>query len=390
VLTWQDRRAGKEADAIRTRLGDETILRITGRRVDPELAAARLMWFARHQPDACDKAELCLTLKDWLVLRLTGEAVTDPASASYSLLFDVMSGDWSASILDALELSPSLLPNIRPGDSLAGTITPAASAETGLSIGTPVAVGGPDGTVGGIGGGLTRPGVAVDVMGTTDVIFACTDTVPRVSEGDLVINAYPSGGLWSIGGPMGATGGVLAWMARILGAGIATLAHEAGQVAPGCLGLVFVPTLAGSRTPHWNLAERGRMSGLALDHSREHLFRAAMEGTAFEVAEVFRAFEERNLDISELRAVGGGTENAVWLDIRAAILKRPLVIPEVTEASALGSAMMAAVGIGAFSNLEEAGQHMIRISRHIEPVPTLVRIYEDVLPLWRQEREGRS
>jgi xylulokinase len=279
---------------------------------------------------------------------------------------------------------------VRPGDSLAGGVTAAAAAATGLPVGTPVAVGGPDGTVGGIGGGLTRPGVAVDVMGTTDVIFACTDTAPRIGDGDLVVNAYPSGGLWSIGGPMAATGGVLAWMSRILGTGIATLTHEAGLVPPGSLGLVFVPTLAGSRTPHWNLAERGRMSGLALDHAPAHLFRAAMEGTAFEVAELFRAFEVRKLDISEVRAVGGGTENAVWLDIRAAILKRPLVIPEVTEASALGSAMLAAVGIGAFANLEEAGRRMIRIARHVEPSPDLVRIYEDVLPLWRLEREGRG
>jgi xylulokinase len=388
ILTWQDRRAVIEAETIRTRIGAETLISITGRRADAELTAARLLWFATHAPQILDRAECVLTLKDWLVLKLTGEIVTDPASASYSLLFNVFEGAWSQPLIDGLGIDNALLPAVRAADAVAGTLSSEFAFETGLAAGIPVVTGGPDGTVGVIGGGLTRPGVAVDVMGTTDVIFACTDICPDAGDGALVINTYPANRLWSIGGPMAATGGLLNWMARLLKTSIADLIEAAARIKPGCDGLMVFPNLAGSRAPRWNLAERGRISGLSFDHDGAHLFRAALEGTAYEIASTFAALNARGIVPREIRAVGGGTENVLWMDIRAAVLNTPLIVPEVIEASSLGSAMLAAVGIGLYNNLDEAGRAMIRIARQVDPRMDLVRTYADLRPRWLHERES--
>lgn len=375
ILTWQDRRAYHEALRIEQDVGAERVYAIAGRRIDPELTAARLMWFASNGPAVLMAADHCLSVKDWLVYKLCGEAVTDPATASYSLLYDVTEGAWSAEMLAHLSIRADLLPPVRNGDAVAGWVTAEAAGLTGLAQGTPVVVGGPDGTLGGIGGGVVHPGVAVDVLGTTDVVFACSG-VARLDEARcLVLNRFPVDGRWSVGGPMAATGGVMGWLRDVLHGDIDTLTSEAAVLSRGAAGLTFFPSFAGSRTPRWNGDERGVIHGLGFEHGRGHLFRAALEGTAFEVGEVFAALDRSGVTVDEIRVVGGGTDNRLWLEIRAAVLGRPLVLPEVTEASALGAAMLAAVGVGLHADLGSAGKAMVRVREHIEPSSEAVAAY---------------
>jgi xylulokinase len=375
ICTWQDRRATREAALIESRLGAATVYGISGRRIAPELTGPLLLWFRDHRAGIFAKARLALTMKDWLLMRLCGEAVCDPAGASYSLLFDVGRGAWSQDLITELELPRDLFPEVRDGTAVAGRLTRQAANALGLLDGTPVVIGGPDGTVGGIGGGMVEPGIAVNVMGTTDVVFACVDQ-PYFDPGRrLVLNRFPVGDAWCVGGPMAATGGAIAWLAGVLGADLPTLTAEAAAIAAGSEGLIFSPMLAGSRTPRWDIAERGGLAGLGFEHGRGHLFRAALEGVAVEVAEVFDALAAADMPLREIRAVGGGAESPLWLEIRAALLGKPLIVPEVAEASALGAAMLAAVGVGLHADLRAASAAMVRSREKIQPSPDAIAIY---------------
>ncbi|MFC7397833.1 FGGY-family carbohydrate kinase [Chelatococcus sp. GCM10030263] len=375
ICTWQDQRAAREAALIEDRFGAGAIYGTTGRRLDPELTAPRLLWFREHRPEVFKQTRKVLSVKDWLLLRLCGDVLCDPGGASYTALFDVTRGVWSEDLIAALGLSRDLLPEVRDATGIAGRLTQQGAMALGLLEGTPAVVGGPDGTVGGIGGGMVEPGIAVNVMGTTDVILACVDR-PCFDPGRrLVLNRFPVGRAWSVGGPMAATGGVVAWLARVLNADIETLTAEAAAVRAGSEGLIFSPVLAGSRTPRWNATERGGMARLGFEHGRGHIFRAALEGAAAEVADVFDALAAAGTPVRDIRAVGGGAESRLWLEIRAAFLGQRLIVPEVVEASALGAAMLAAVGVGLHADLKEASAAMVRIRECIEPDREAVALY---------------
>ncbi|WP_137389529.1 xylulokinase [Rhodoligotrophos defluvii] len=378
ISTWQDQRAAREAAFIESRFGGDAIYEVTGRRIDPELTAPRLMWFREHRPEVFARAHKVLSVKDWLVMRLCGKAVCDPGGASYTLLFDVSRGRWNEELIAALDLSSTLLPEVHDATEIAGSLTRKSASILRLVEGIPVVVGGPDGTVGGIGGGMVEPGIAVNVMGTTDVVLACIDQPCFDAARRLVLNRFPSGQAWSIGGPMAATGGAIAWLAAVLNADLDTLTAEASTVPAGSEGLIFSPILGGSRTPRWKMEERGGMTQLSFEHGRGHVFRAALEGVAVEVAEVFDALEAAGTPVRDIRAVGGGAESRLWLEIRAALLGKPLIVPEVVEASALGAAMLAAVGIGLHTDLRAASGAMVHIRDRIEPSPESAALYARV------------
>lgn len=389
IVSWQDRRARAEAaETIRRVGGADRLYAITGRRIAPELLAPILLWFRAHRPERFRAATVAPSVKDWLVQRLCGEWVTDPTSASYTLLYDVVAGRWSEELAQALGLTGLKLARVRGAAEVAGGLRTEVARRCGLRAGTPVVVGGPDGTVAGIGAGLIRPGVAINVMGTTDVVFAYTDRPCPDAERRLVLNRFPVGEAWTIGGPMAATGGVVPWLRNLTGATVDVLNDAARNLQPGAGGLAFLPTLAGSRAPRWEPAERGTLAGLSFDHGAPHLFRALLEGCAIEVAEMFDVFAACNVTVAEVRGVGGGTASELWLQIRASVLDRPIAVPEVVEASSLGAAMLGAVGIGLHSDLEAAASHMVRCTRQVAPVPDWVEPYRALRRRYADLRRG--
>ena len=289
ALAWQDRRAAAEARELEATLGEQA-LAIAGRSVAPELTAPRLRWIAAHEPGRWARARWVSNLKDHLIARLTGEIVTDATSASYTLLFDVSRRSWSPALAAAAGVDERRLPRVLPADAQAGVVTRAASDATGLAAGIPVAVGGPDGSVGALGSGAATAGPVVDIAGTTDVLLHAIDVPIADLRRRSVLNAYLLPGLWTVGGPTGMTGGAIAWLAALLGfASVAAaydeLAAEAEALAPGAGGVTFHTALTGERFPRWEGAEGGRIAGLRPDHGRAQLLRAAEEGSAFALRE---------------------------------------------------------------------------------------------------------
>lgn len=373
--TWADTRAREEAEELDCALG-RVSYETSGRRMAPELVAPRLHWLRRRRPRQFERVRKIASIKDFLVGRLTGAFVIDETHASYTGLFDVRDRCWSPALMRRLECDPTLFPPVRAAETRAGlTVAPAASL-FGVRLGVPVAVGAPDGTAGTIGAGAVRPGVTVDVAGTTDVLLHSVATPVEDPDRRIVLNAHAARGTWSVGGPTGMTGGAVAWALRLLGvAGAAegdrALAQALAEVGPGCDGLVFRPSLTGSRFPHWNAGERGVLSGIEPGHGAAHVLRAAQEGAAFVVADALDVIRECGAEVTEIVVVGGLSKDRAAVQLRADILETPIVVLKSEEASSAGIAMLAGVAANVCADLSAASKAFVKLRERFEPEPEL-------------------
>lgn len=236
ALCWPDKRARDQAAELNETLGAAAVYATTGRVIDPELPACKLRWLRQHEPERAAAISHIVSIKDYLLLRLCGTLVTDETHASYSMLYNVAARRYSEDLLAALEVPNSALPQVVPATTIAGGITEQTARWCGLSAGIPVAVGGPDGTVGTVGAGLVRPGRTVDMVGTADVIFHALSDPLFDPKRKAVLNAHLAPGLWALGGPTGTTGGTLTQLADMLAydGNLAQLDAEAATCGHNC------------------------------------------------------------------------------------------------------------------------------------------------------------
>jgi xylulokinase len=389
VLPWSDTRATQEAQELAAVL-DADAVRAAGRRITAETSAAKLRWLAAHERDAVGRARWVLSLKDFVVQRLTGAAVADPTHASYTALFDIWALEWSPRLAEAAGIDLGVLPRVHHGDEAAGMITRQAAEATGLRAGTFVAVGGPDGTVGAIGAGAVSTGVTVDVAGSTDVLFRTVDR-PLDGAGRLIVNAFPIEGLWAAGGATGLTGGAVSWLAEVFGYTSAgqmyhALGADLDRVPPGSEGLVFWTALTGERFPSWEENAVGGSAGLRLGHGRSHLVRAALEGAAFLVGEGIEAIRRETGPLDRVVVVGGTAARPSTLQLRADAWQLPVATVVEREASALGAAMLAGVAGRTFGSIGQAASSMVRPGVLYEPRPEAASALRAAYLRWREAR----
>jgi xylulokinase len=386
ALLWGDVRAGDEADQLAETLPTH-VTALAGRRITGELPLAKLAWLAAHEPGTLVRAAHALSLKDAIVQRLTGVAVTDETHASYSGMFDVAARRWSGELLARAGIDPALLPPTRLGTARAGGLTAAAAGATGLPIGTPVAVGGPDGTLGVVGAGGVRPGVTVDVAGTTDVLLHTTDHPLADPSGAAVLNAHVLPGLWTTGGPTGLTGGAVEWTARLLGFASAKEAHEQlpeteSDALVGADGVTFVTALSGTRFPSWQTGRAAAISGLRADHRPAHVLRAAREGAVFTVADGLDAIAALGHEVAEVVVVGGAASRPAALQLRSDAWGTPVASPSNTEATTIGAAILAAVAAGELADAQAAAAALIGPVTRRAPRPDASRALAQARRRW--------
>jgi xylulokinase len=386
AILWSDRRAIAEAEEL-DRIAGDVFRQLSGRRMTPELAAPRLKWLARHRPELYATIHRVMSLKDFIVFRLTSAIVTDETHASYSGLFDVERRYWSDELAALAGVDMAMLPRTFHASEAAGRLTKDAAEAMGLRSGTVVAVGASDGTVGTIGAGAVRAGVTVDVAGTTDVILHTVDRPMRDPKGAAILSAHALAGLWTIGGPTGLTGGAVAWTARLLGFPSASAAEVAlagmlSKLGPGSEGLVFRPTLAGSRFPDWRAEERGLIAGIETWHGPAHLFRAAEEGAAFTVASGLSALRRSGVDVKELVIVGGLATNPSALQLRADVLNVSVLPVLQQEASAVGAAMLAGLASGTLPDLQAAATTFVRYAERFVPDAAVSSRFREAEARW--------
>jgi sugar (pentulose or hexulose) kinase len=369
ALLWPDTRAVEEARELERQLG--TAQELIGRKVAAELPAAKMLWWSRHRADAVSNSRWILSIKDFLVLRMTGAAVTDETHASYTGWFDVNARSYTDDLLLRTATPREFLPPVASALTAAGPLSARAAAQMGLQEGVVVAVGAPDGTAGALGAGAVEPHTTVDVAGTTDVLVHVLDEAPT-GGGHAVANAFAVPKLWTLGGPTGMTGGAVEWVSRLLGYSSAAEAFSdcgkrALEVGVGSDGVSFSPSLSGSRMPTWDSSERGLLSGLGLHHSPAHVLRAAYEGAAFLVLEGLDALRSAGAVVDEVTVVGGVARQRDLVQLRSDLWEIPVRVLDGDEATSVGTAMLAGIAAGVFDDAAKAANSMVASSTVIEP-----------------------
>jgi xylulokinase len=349
ALTWMDGRPAVEASAIEAATG------LTGWALGVLPGAG---WLERHEPAAAERTRWYLNAWEWAILRLTGVAVrTRSLGQSLPERADA----------EAAGLVGERLPPVEPVGSIVGVLTATAAAELGLRVGTPVVAGTVDSFASFHGAGLTDPGDAVDTGGTSGGLAVYWD-MPVEVAGSWVAPA-PLPNRWLVGGAMTATGKALEWYGESIlgGADTENLIDEAARVSAGADGLVFLPYLAGERSPIWDPNARGILVGLTMAHGRAHVTRAILEGAALALRHVASPILAAGLRIDELRVTGGTARNDAWNQIKADVLGVGVAVPGILETAVLGAAIVAAVGIGWQSDVVTAIGSMVGIDHRLEP-----------------------
>jgi xylulokinase len=301
---------------------------------------------------------------------LTGKLALDKADGSGTMLFDLARRDWSAEIVETLQIPPDWLPETFEGEQVTGEISGEAASATGLLKGTPVVAGGGDQSAQAIGVGAIRPGMLAVTLGTSGVVFAATDSPLIEPLGRLHAFCHAAPGRWHLMGVMLSAAGSLQWFRDALAPqmSFAELVDEAARAPAGSKGLLFLPYLSGERTPHPDPLARGGWIGLTLRHRREHLTRAVLEGVAFGLKDIFSLMEGVGLGaVEQVRVSGGGARSKLWRQIVADILGVELVTVNTTEGAAYGAALLAGVAAGVWLDVDAACGETIKIVERVSP-----------------------
>ena len=370
AILWNDQRTGAECDEIRERVGPERLIEITGNDALTGFTAPKLLWVRNHEPELWRQVALVLLPKDEVRRQLTGDAATDVAGGSGTLLFDLAARTWSRELLDALDLDPGLFPATFEGPAVTGRVSAEGAAATGLRAGTPVVAGGGDQAANGVGVGATDEGVVALSLGTSGVIFAATRSPVHEPRGRVHAFCHAVPGRWHLMSVMLSAAGSLRWFRDALAPGepFGDLAAAAGDVEAATDGLYFLPYLTGERSPYPDPLARGAFVGLTTAHDRRHLTRAVLEGVAFGLRDGLDLMLAAGMPRpTQIRASGGGLASPVWTQILADVLDAELVTPSTTEGAAFGAATLAAVGAGWFGDVPAAADALVQTSPAASP-----------------------
>jgi xylulokinase len=367
AIIWNDQRTAEECREIEQTLGLARLAELTGNRALTSFTAPKLLWLRNHEPDVFARIAHIALPKDYVRLRLCGEHATDVADASGTLLLDVARRRWSEEMLDALAFERAWLPRLLESAEVSGT----------TADGVPVAAGGGDQAAGALGAGVDRPGPVSIVLGTSGVVFAALEryAADRQVRVQTFCHAIPD--TWHAMGVTLSAAGSLRWLQSILGADYDTLTAEASAWAPATEGLVFLPYLAGERTPHDDPDARGSFTGLSLRHDRGALVRALLEGVAFGLRDSLDLIAALGRRPALGRVSGGGARSEEWLRIVASVLELPLQRVAVQDAAAFGAALLGGVAAGIWPDVPTAVAATVRPGGQIEPVPEWIEPYRD-------------
>ena len=367
AILWNDQRTAVECAEIEDRIGLDRLIGLTGNRALPGFTAPKLLWLRRHEPEAYARIARVMLPKDYVRLGLTGAWAIDASDASGTLLLDVGRRDWSAEVVDALELPREWLPPVLESPEVSGRVTKGRS--DAVSPGIPVAAGGGDQPAAAVGVGATRPGTLSVVLGTSGVVLAPLPAYAHDAEARVHAFCHARPDTWQAMGVMLSAAGSLQWLHDTLAKDVPfdALVAEAAAWPPGAEGLLFLPYLAGERTPHADPDARGAFVGLELRHDRGALVRAVLEGVAFGLADSLDLLRALGVEAARARISGGGARSRLWLEIVASVLGVPLELTESEEGSAFGAALLGGVAGGVFRDVDEAVARCVRVTSTVEP-----------------------
>ena len=375
AIAWFDPRSAPQAAALEARMGGDALHEITGLLGLPIYTVHKLAWLRDNEPEVFRRIRRWYFVADFAVGRLSGEWATDASLACRSRMFDIRSRRWSPEILDAVGISPSILPPVVSSGSLVGRLRPDVARDLALSPEVEVAVGGHDHICASLASGVTEPGDVLDSMGTAEAMLAAAAAPPPpavTSAAGFAVGCHVIAGRFYLLGGNPMSGGAVEWVANLTSVPLSRLMEEAAQVSAGAEGLCFLPHLRGSLSPVVDRFSMGAFLGVRDIHGPAHFARAVLEGLACEAKANVDTLERIVGRAGVMRVTGGGVRNTLWLAIKAAVLNRPLEILATTESAALGAALLAGIGAGVFTDAAAAMRAGVRVGSRVEPDPALV------------------
>jgi len=393
VLYGIDTRASAEIAWLNERFGEAELFDLGGMALTSQAIGPKILWLRRHEPEVWARTDKLLSASSYLVLRLTGEAVMDRHTASYyNPLVDIRTLEWDARFAEPI-VEPEKLPRLLWSSEIAGQVSAAAAAETGLAAGTPVTAGTIDAAAEAISVGVARPGDMMVMYGTTMFFIHVTDH--PVPDPRLWATGFCLPGLYDIAGGMSTSGGLTRWFRDQLGASevaaerqggsnaYAALAASAAEIPAGSMGLICLPYFAGERTPINDPDARGVYAGLTLSHTRAHLYRASLEGTAYGVRHNLETMTEMGALPRRLVAVGGGAKNRLWLQIVSDVTGLQQMIPERTIGASYGDAFLAGLATGQIAGIGALERDWVRAAETLQPRKAEHGRYDDYYRVYR-------
>lgn len=390
-----DVRGEEYLERLSSALPNERLYRINGNTLGNHYGLTKLMWIKEHRFDLYERAPKFLLWGSFVSFMLGGEPVVDYSLANRTLFFDIDREAWSEEILELAGLDRSKLPDTAPSGTVIGTVSDRVAGELGLPSNVSIVTGAHDQLANAVGCGVIQEGRAVYGMGT----FICITPVfserrePAIMiERGLNTEHHPVPGkyvcfIYNQGGSM------VKWFRDTFAAAEHRQAEEAGrdvytdlfaELPEGPSSVVVLPHFTITGPPEFISDSCGVMAGLRLETSRGEILKGILEGITFDLKECVESLPPTGIEIADFRAVGGGSKSDAWIQLCADILGRPFVRPEITEAGALGAAIIAGVGEGVFSSFEEGVEAMVRLERTFEPNPEQQKLYEGRFEMYRR------
>jgi len=393
-ILWIDLRSEPQVAWVRKRVGEEAIHKTTGVKVNSFYSFVKIMWVKQNEPEKYERTKVILQPKDFIGFKLTDEYFLDKALASSSGFLDIKQEKYATDLLGEMGLSIEKLPKLVQSTDVVGNVTGKAAEITGLRKGTPVVAGSGDVMVNAVGSGVTKSGRAYNKTATASDSVVCVDHPIFDPKIRMVSYLHTLPNKWLLVG--GTSGGICyRWFrdkfaqpeietAKRLNQDPYELMNaEAQQVPPGSENLIFLPYLAGVRSPIWDPNARGVFFGISLNHDKRHFTRAIMEGIAYSVRHRIEIIEkEFDVKIEDVRAVGGGARSRLWLNIMADVYRKPIVMLGGEEQECLGAAILAGTGIGLYRDATEASDKLVTITDKLEPNKKNIEKYERLFKLY--------
>src|SRR5262244_3289253 len=391
ALIWMDVRSAEQAARV-TASGDPS-LKVNGDGRGPvsaEWMIPKALWLKEREPALFERAATICEFQDYINHRLSGRMVASINNASVRWHYDARGSGYAASLVRRVGMEALLEKwprEVVPLGAVIGGLTAAAAEHLGLAKGLPVTQGGADAFIAMIGLGVIRPGRLALITGSSHLQLGLSDTE---FHGQGVWGSYADAvvpGLHVVEGGQTSTGSIVAWLRRLLGEQTTyeRLDAEAASLPPGAEGLVVLDHFQGNRTPYTDPDSRGMVAGLTLKHGRAHIFRAVLEGIAFGTELIFETMRKAGFAPKDLVICGGATRSDLWLQIHADVCGLPLSLTRVADAPILGSAILAAVGVGLHPDLESAVARMVHVERRVEPD---ARRHEAYRPFYEAYKES--
>lgn len=373
---WTDTRAADICRELRETIGEEALFQCSGNPLQPSYTLPKILWYKRRLPEVYGRARWILQSNSYFVYRFTGK-VSQDMSQGYGLsCFDMRRRCWNLDLARRIGVRPELLPPLYECHEIVGGVTAEAAALTGLAEGTPVVAGGLDAACGTLGAGVVKAGQTQEQGGQAGGMSICLEEY--AADERLILSCHVVPGQWLLQGGTTGGGGALKWLRETCCPDLTfeEMSALAEQTPAGSEGVIFLPYMAGERSPLWNPGAKGVFFGLDYRKGRGHMIRAVMEGVAYSLRHNLETAESAGARAATLRAMGGSANSRVWTQLKADVTGHPIEVPASDTATTLGAAILAGVGTGVFASFEEAADKCVAVRRTYEPNPETKAIYD--------------